>query len=131
MTASCIRSRLTGGTVLMAAATGYGLAACLFTGTTSVPAAYAGAFVWGAAGSVFGAVAVTTLQLVAPRPAHGRVMSISATVQSWTETIGVPVGGLALAALGVRLGALALAGVAVAAGLTGLAIVTATRPDHS
>jgi MFS family permease len=128
---SRVRSRLTGGTVLMAAATGYGLAACLFTGTTSVPAAYAGAFVWGAAGSVFGAVAVTTLQLVAPRPAHGRVMSIGATVQSWTETIAVPVGGLVLAALGVRLGALALAGVAVAAGLTGLAIVTATRPDHS
>jgi MFS family permease len=128
---SRLRSRLTGGTALMAAATGYGLAACLFTGTTSVPAAYGGAFVWGAAGSVFGAVAVTTLQRVAPWHAHGRVMSISATVQSWTETIAIPVGGLVLAALGVRPGALALAGVAVAAGLTGLAFVTATRTDHS
>ena len=43
---SRIRSRLTGGTTLMAAAIGYGLAACLFTGTTSLPAAYTGAFLW-------------------------------------------------------------------------------------
>jgi len=127
---SRVRSRLGGGTVLMAAATGYGLAACLFTGTTWVPAAYGGAFWWGAAGSVFGAVAVTTLQQVAPRHAHGRVMSISATLQSWTETIAVGVGGVVLASLGIRPGALALAGVTVAAGLTGLAIVTATRSDH-
>jgi hypothetical protein len=61
---------------------GYGLAACLFTGTASQPAAYAGAFLWGAAGSVFGAVAVTTVQQVAPVHAHGPVMSISATLQS-------------------------------------------------
>src|SRR5271154_5215683 len=51
-------------------ATGYGLAACLFTDTTWVPAAYTGAFLWGAAGSVFGAVAVTTLQQVASMHAH-------------------------------------------------------------
>ena len=127
---SRLRSRLAGGTVLMAAATGYGLAACLFTGTTWVAAAYCGAFCWGAAGSVFGAVAVTTLQQVAPRHAHGRVMSISATLQAWTETIAVGVGGVLLASLGIRPGALALAGVTVAAGLTGLAIVTATRSDH-
>jgi hypothetical protein len=64
---SRIRSRLTGGTTLMAAAaTGYGLAACLFTGTTSLPTAYTGAFLWGTAGSVFGAVTVTTTQKVDP-----------------------------------------------------------------
>lgn len=34
--------------------------------------------------------------------AHGRVMSISATLQSWTETIGLPLGGVTLAVLGVR-----------------------------
>jgi len=59
--------------------------------------------------------------------ARGRIMSISATLQSWTETIGLPLGGVTLAALGVRPGALALAGVALAAGLIGMAIVTA-RP---
>ncbi|MGH3228831.1 MAG: MFS transporter [Streptosporangiaceae bacterium] len=127
---SRIRSRLTGGKALVASATGYGLAAGLFTGTTWVPAAYTGAFLWGVAGSVFFAVALTTLQQVAPVDAHGRVMSISATLQSWTETIAFPLGGLTLAALGVRAGALTLAGVATAAGLTGLAVVIA-HPTQS
>jgi hypothetical protein len=60
--------------------------------------------------------------------AHGRVMSISATLECWTETIALPLGGLTLAALGVRAGALALAGVALAAELTGLAVVTVHPP---
>ncbi len=50
----------------MAAVTGHGPAACLFTGTTSLPAAYSGAFLWGAAESIFGAVAVTTLKQIPP-----------------------------------------------------------------
>jgi len=99
---------------------GYGLAACLSTGTTSVPVAYTGAFVWGVAGSVFCAVARTTLQQVAPVDAHGRVMGVNATIQSWVEIIGLPLGGVTLAALGIRAGAVVLAGVAVAAGLIGL-----------
>jgi hypothetical protein len=114
---SRLRARLTGGPILMLSASGYGLAACLFTGTTWAPVAYAGAFAWGAAGSVFGAVGLTTLQEAAPVPAHGRVMSVAATIQSWVETIALPLAGVALAALGVRAGALALAGVAIAAGL--------------
>jgi MFS family permease len=115
------RARLTGGKILTASAVGYGLAAGLFTGTTWIPAAYVGAFLWGIAGSVFGAVALTTLQQVTPGYAHGRVMSVTATLQSWIETIGLPVGGLTLSAVGVRVGASLLAGVAVAAGLAGLA----------
>jgi hypothetical protein len=79
--------------------------------------AYAGAFAWGVAGSVFGAVTLTMLQRTAPVHTHGRVMSLSATVQSWVETIGVPLGGVTVAALGVRPGAFALAGVAIVAGL--------------
>lgn len=59
--------------------------------------------------------------------AHGRVMSISATLQSWTEAIGLALGGVTLATLGVRPGALALARVALAAGLIGITIVTARR----
>jgi MFS family permease len=125
---SRIRSRLTGGKTLMAAAAGYGLAASLFTGTTWVLAAYTGAFLWGVAGSVFFAVAFTALQQVAPMDAHGRVMSINATLQSWTETIALPLGGLTLATLGVRAGALTLAGVALATGLIGLAVVTVHPP---
>ena len=54
-------------------------------------------------------------------------MSIGATIQSWTETIALPLGGLTLAALGVRPGALALAGVAIAAGLVGLVVGNVSR----
>jgi predicted MFS family arabinose efflux permease len=122
---SRIRARLTGGPILMVSAIGYGLAACVFTGTTLVPVAYAGAFAWGAAGAVFGTVAVTALQRAAPVHAHGRVMSVAATLQSWVETIALPLGGVTLAALGVRVGALTLAGVTIAAGL--IALVPARR----
>jgi len=94
----------------MAAAADYGLAASLFTDTSWLPAAYTGAFLWGVAGSVFFSVAFTALQEVASMNAHGRVVSISATLQSWTETIALPLGGLTLAALGVRAGSLTLAG---------------------
>jgi hypothetical protein len=83
--------------------------------------AYAGAFLWGVAGSVFGAVSLTTLQQVAPVHAHGRVISVTATLQSWVETLALPLGGVTLATAGVRAGALVLAGVAVTAGLAGLA----------
>ena len=105
-----------GGRALAASAVGYGLAACVFAGTTWVPVAYAGAFAWGIAGAVFGTLAVTTLQRLTPVRAHGRVMGVAATVQSAGDTIGLPLAGATLAALGVRAGAVALAAVAVAAG---------------
>jgi predicted MFS family arabinose efflux permease len=122
---SRIRARLTGGPILMVSAIAYGLAASLFTGTTLVPVAYIGAFAWGVAGAVFGTLAVTTLQQTAPAHALGRVMSVAATLQSWIETIALPLGGVTIAALGVRAGAVTLAAVAVAAGL--IALVPARR----
>jgi predicted MFS family arabinose efflux permease len=124
---SRVRARLTGGPILMASAIGYGLAAGLFTGTASVLVAYAGAFAWGVAGSVFGAVGLTTLQQAAPVDAHGRVMSVAATIGSWVETLALPLGGVTLAALGVHAGAAALAGIAIAAGLIGLGSIAAHR----
>jgi predicted MFS family arabinose efflux permease len=124
---SRVRARLTGGPILMASAIGYGLAAVLFTGTASVLVAYAGAFAWGVAGSVFGAVGLTTLQQATPVDAHGRVMSVAATIGSWVETLALPLGGVTLAALGVHAGAAALAGIAIAAGLIGLGSIAAHR----
>lgn len=118
---SRFRARLAGPRLLAAAAAGYGLAAALFTGTTLVPVAYVGAFAWGVAGAIFGAVAVTALQRLAPAHAHGRVMGVSATLQSWVETVGLPLGGVTLAGLGIRAGALALAAVAIVGGVIGLA----------
>ena len=124
------KDRLTGRRVLGASGAWYGLAACLFTGTTLVPVAYAGAFIWGVTGAVFGAITLTTLQRAAPVRAHGRIMGVTTAIDSWVETIGLPLGGVTLAGLGIRAGALALAGVAILAGLTCLAIA-ATHPAPS
>jgi predicted MFS family arabinose efflux permease len=114
---SRVRGRLAGTRATSVSAACYGLAACLFAGTTVVPVAYAGAFVWGVSGAVFGAVSLTTLQQAVPAAAHGRVMGVMAAVQAWVETAGLPLGAIALAAAGVRAGALILAAVAVAGGL--------------
>ena len=109
--------------LLAAGAVGYGLAAALFTGTTWIPAAYLGAFAWGASGTVFYTVAATTLQRLAPAATLGRVMGVISTAESATETASLPLAGVIVAIAGIRPGALAVAAVAVAAGaacLTGL-----------
>lgn len=122
---SRIRSRITGGKTLAISGGCYGLAACVFTGTTSVPVAYAGAFIWGATGALFGTVSITILQRLAPVRAHGRVMGVTAAIGSWAEAVALPLGGVMLATAGIRAGALALAGVTVLTGATCLALVTA------
>jgi hypothetical protein len=108
---------------LAAGAIGYGLAAALFTGTTWIPAAYVGAFVWGASGMVFYTVAATALQRLAPAGTLGRVAGVISTAESATETASMPLAGVIVAIAGIRPGALVVAAVAVAAGaacLTGL-----------
>jgi hypothetical protein len=104
-----------------AGAIGYGLAAALFTGTTWVPAAYAGAFAWGASGAVFYTVAATTLQRLAPPDALGRVAGVIYTAESATEAVSLPLAGTLVAVAGIRPAALAIAAVAVAVGLACLA----------
>jgi MFS family permease len=108
---------------LAAGAMGYGLSAALFTGTTWIPAAYVGAFVWGASGMVFYTVAATALQRLAPAGTLGRVAGVISTAESATETASMPLAGVIVAIAGIRPGALVAAAVAVAAGaacLTGL-----------
>ncbi len=122
-----IGARLGGRKILSASAIGYGLAACMFMGTTSIPIAYAGAFTWGITGALFSAVALTTLQQLAPVQAHGRIMGVTGTIQSAADTIGQPLAGVTLAALGIRVGALGLAGVSVAAGMVCF-VTAATTP---
>lgn len=102
------------------AAVAYGLAACLFVGTVHVAAAYAGAFLWGVAGMVFGVLAWTTAQRLAAEEAHGRVFALDAAVQSIAETAGLAVAGVALGGLGVQLGAVVLAAVAIGGGIAWL-----------
>jgi MFS family permease len=101
---------LAGGTI------GYGLAAALFTGTTWIPAAYVGAFVWGASGMVFYTVAATALQRLAPAGMLGRVAGVITTAEAATETASMPLAGVIVAIAGIRPAALAVAAVAVAAG---------------
>ncbi len=122
-----VRDRIGGWRVLSASTAGFGLTACVFIGTTSIPVAYAGAFVWGVSGAVFGSVAITTLQRLVPVQAHGRVMGVAGTIQSAADTIGQPIAGLTITALGVRAGGLGLAGVSVLAGLSCL-VATALMP---
>ena len=116
-----VRSRLTGTgattKALAGGAIGYGLAAALFTGTRWIPAAYIGAFAWGASGMVFYTVAATALQRLAPAGALGRVAGVISTAESASETASMPLAGAVVAIAGIRGGALALAGVAVAAGI--------------
>jgi hypothetical protein len=102
---------------LAGGAIGYGLAAALFTGTTWIPAAYFGAFAWGASGMVFYTVAATALQRLAPAGTLGRVAGVISTAESASETASMPMAGAVVAIAGIRLGAIALAGVAVAAGI--------------
>jgi MFS family permease len=102
---------------LAGGAIGYGLAAALFTGTTWVPAAYVGAFVWGASGMVFYTVAATALQRLAPAGTLGRVAGVISTAESATETASLPLAGAIVAVAGIRPGALAVAAVAVIAGI--------------
>jgi predicted MFS family arabinose efflux permease len=102
---------------LAGGAIGYGLAAALFTGTSWIPAAYLGAFAWGASGTVFYTVAATTLQRLAPAGTLGRVAGVISTAESAAETASMPLAGVIVAVAGIRPGALALAAVSVAAGL--------------
>ena len=101
---------------LAGGAIGYGLAAAVFTGTTWIPAAYIGAFAWGASGMVFYTVAATALQRLAPAGTLGRVAGVITTAESATETASMPLAGAVVAVAGIRAGALAVAALAVAAG---------------
>ena len=108
----------------------YGLAAGLFVGTTWVGVAYTGAFLWGVSGMVFGVVGLTAMQRVTATEVHGRVLSLSSSVESLAETFGLAVAGPAIAILGVRAGALALAAVPIVAGLaTAEALAVSLRRD--
>src|ERR1700678_1426409 len=75
---------------LAAGAIGYGLAAALFTGTTWIPAAYVGAFAWGASGVVSYTVGDAALQRLAPAITLGQVAGVMSTAESATETASMP-----------------------------------------
>jgi MFS family permease len=116
-----VRGRLSGTRsatkALAAGAVGYGLAAALFTGTPWVPAAYLGAFAWGASGTVFYTVAATALQRLAPSGTLGQVMGVVSTAEASTETVSMPLAGILLPIAGIRPGAVTIAAITVVAGM--------------
>ena len=94
----------------------YGLAACLFAGTTWVAVAYTGAILWGVSGMVFWVVKETGTQRLAATEMQGRVMSLNSAAGSLAETVGIALAGVAITAFGVRWGAFALAAAPIVAG---------------
>ena len=114
--------------ILSLAVVAYGLAACLFVGTTWVPVAYLGAFLWGVSGMVLWVVKLTATQRLAAVEAHGRVLSLQGAAASIAEVVGLAAAGAVIAALGVQPGAFALAAVPIVVGLvTGPALAARLR----
>ena len=105
----------------------YGLAACLFVGTTWVAIAYTGAFLWGVSGMVFWVVRQTAVQRLAATDIQGRVMSLDSAAGSLAETVGIAVAGAAIAALGVRQGAVALAAAPIVTGAAAASVMAGRR----
>ena len=108
------------------ATSAYGLAACLFVGTTWVAVAYTGAFLWGVSGMIFWVARQTVTQRLAPAEALGRVMSLNSASGSVAETVGLAIAGVMIAALGVREGAFALAAPPLVVGVAAASALAVT-----
>jgi DHA3 family macrolide efflux protein-like MFS transporter len=105
--------RLARPVVIGAAVVTSGLTAALYLGTQSVTVAFVGVFLWGADVAFFFVPARTLLQRYAPREFHGRVMSLSHSLEPATAIVVTPVAALLLTVVSVR--ALGVAGGILAA----------------
>jgi MFS family permease len=97
-----------------------GVAAAIYVGTDSLLVAYVGVFLWGVDVGFFAAPSRTLLQRATPVNAHGRVLSLFNTVESWVSMISIPIAGVLASHLGVRGVAFLAAGIATTAGALGL-----------
>jgi MFS family permease len=96
-----------------------GVAAATYVGTGSVVVAFVGVFLWGVDVAFFSAPSRTLLQRATPMATHGRVLALSATIESWASMAVVPVAGLVAASIGIRGVAFIAAGIASAVGIVG------------
>lgn len=117
-----LRRHLTGGGIIALAAVAYGVAACIFVGTTSLIVAYVGVSIWGMTAALFSTVELTRLQIFAAPKVLGRVMAIRSTVEAGIGSLGLLLAGVIVKALGIRGGGLTLAAVAVLGGLSALTL---------
>jgi predicted MFS family arabinose efflux permease len=107
-----------------------GIAAALYVGTDWLLFAYAGVFLWGVDVAFFTAPSRTLLQRAAPVEAHGRVLALHNTLESWSDMIAIPMAGFAAAAFGVRTTGFIAGAVAVAAGIIGVLRAPAPPSAH-
>jgi predicted MFS family arabinose efflux permease len=97
-----------------------GFAAVIYVGTGSAAVAFVGVFLWGVDVAFFSAPSRTLLQRATPIAAHGRVMSLFTTVESWAGMLAIPLAGLIAEQIGVRGLALVAAGITTTAGVVGV-----------
>ncbi|MDQ1374331.1 MAG: hypothetical protein QOJ09_1669 [Actinomycetota bacterium] len=96
-----------------------GFAAVVYVGTGQIVIAFLGVFLWGVDVAFFSAPSRTLLQRATPVSAHGRVLSLFNTVESWVSMVTIPVAGLVASAIGIRGLAFIAAAVATAVGFAG------------
>jgi predicted MFS family arabinose efflux permease len=106
-----------------------GFAAALYVGTHVVAVAFCAVFVWGVDVAFFLAPMQTLLQRATPVEAHGRVLSLAATLEGLGGVVAIPLTGLAVAALGVAATGAAVGMVAIIAGGLGVAVVPRVAPE--
>jgi predicted MFS family arabinose efflux permease len=107
-----------------------GVAAALYVGTDMVLFAFVGVFLWGVDVAFFSAPSRTLLQRATPVTAHGRVLALHNTLESWSDTVAIPLAGIAAAAFGVRTTGFIAGAIAVTAGLVGVLRAPAPPVSH-
>ncbi|MBW3642882.1 MAG: MFS transporter, partial [Actinobacteria bacterium] len=80
-----------------------GATAALYLGTSSLPVAYFGVFLWGVDVAFFFVPAKTLLQRYAPTSAHGRVLSLNQTLEPMAGLGMAPVAAVLVGAVGIQL----------------------------
>lgn len=102
----------------------------LFTATSSVPVALAGAAVWGASAGAFNLSCRSAVLLIVPPAAHGRALSCWRAVQAAANLAPTAAVGPLIAAAGLATVLAGTCALAAAAGVACLAGFIAARPRY-
>jgi hypothetical protein len=103
----------------------------LFTATSSVTIALAGAVVWGASAGAFNLACRSAVLLVVPAAAHGRALSSWRAVQAAANLAPAAAIGQLITVAGLATVLTETCALAAAVGLACLAAAIATRPRHA
>ncbi len=103
LTLAKIGDRITRPRYVAIATIASGATAALYLGTSSLPVAFVGVFLWGVDVAFFFVPAKTLLQRYAPTSTHGRVLSINQTLEPLADLGMAPVAAVPAGALGIQL----------------------------